>query len=838
MSGRLRVIIAAVAGTLLMGCPSPAGPDLGGGDDPLSSNANLATLSLAEAAISPAFDAETIDYSAMVGNDVDEITVTATAADAGATVTAGPGSHAIAVGSNDIAIVVEAEDGTLKTYTVSVTREAPGPSSNADLATLSLSTGSLDPAFDPAVTSYTATVTYAVDTLTVTATAAHSAAVITEGTGLASLSVGETVIEVVVEAEDGSAKTYTVTITRLPASSNADLSALSLSQGILSPSFSPSTTEYTATVAYTTTQTEVSATVQDATAVIASGTGVAALSVGENAIEVVVQAEDGSTNTYTVTVTRTAPSSNANLASLSVPGVTISPSFDTETVSYSAIVDYLTTEVTISATVEDGTATISSGTGARVLSVGDNVVEVVVEAEDESTKVYTVTVTRQPAITRSFRARTATDDSWYDISSTLLGSGSSVEVFVEDGHGITLTTAQSIADEFDANIYDMIHENFGTEVDVDANDKVTILLLDIIDGFTGDGGYVAGYFDPTHMFSSATEPNSNEADMLFMDVDPLTPGSAEFYSTMAHEMQHLVNFSLTYLDDQTIQDTWINEGLSTGAEYIYQGDHIASRINYYNADPTTSIRNGNNFYVWYGFWELAEGGPKDALANYSTVYLFFQWLRIHASNDTSIYSDILGSEHRDFNAVVDAAADLIHPSLNTWEELLAAWMQANLLTAFGGVGLNGYGGEITTTPWRFLPTGGVSAPLSSGEGVVVETGGTSYSPPDGSGPSIRYRGVDTPSKSVDPNGPLYVGNVVIAFNSSTLIAPDDPTETAILPSVSPRQGSVLMSVSNQSAAMPDSYPIGVRFEPGNGLTRDQTPEDTTFFEYGSRGSGR
>jgi hypothetical protein len=497
-------------------------------------------------------------------------------------------------------------------------------------------------------------------------------------------------------------------------------------------------------------------------------------------------------------------------------------------------VDYFTTDITVSAAAEHAAATITSGTGSHSLSIGDNAIEVIVEAEDASTKTYTITVTRQPAVARTFRARTVTDDTWYNVSSKLLGSGDHVEVFVEDGHGITSATAQAIADEFDANIYDLIRDNFATESDVDDNGKVTLLLLDIVDGFDGSGGYVAGYFDPTHLFSAGSEPNSNEAEMLFMDVDPAVPASDEFYSTVAHEMQHLVNFAATFLVDSTLQDLWINEGLSSGAEYLYAGEQITSRIAYYNNDPVGTIANGNNFYIWNGYWESTTGG-SDVLANYATVYLFFQWLRIHASNDTVIYSDILDSSYRDYRAVVNAAELRIDSSLDTWEKLLGSWLQANQLTDRGATGLKSYGGEISVAPWYISTTGGEGALLSSGEGIAVATESGEFDYPGGSGSSIRYRGVDWSSHAVDSTGTTYSGDVVIVFNTNTLIASNDPVEVAILPAVtSPLPSIMLNTVSSDPSAMPDSYPIGVRFTPDGESIADGESQPVEFEGRGRR----
>lgn len=519
-------------------------------------------------------------------------------------------------------------------------------------------------------------------------------------------------------------------------------------------------------------------------------------------------------------------SSNTNLASLSIDETAISPAFSAATTAYSATVGNTVNQVTVNAAPSDPDAEITSGTGVQAVSVGTNDIAVVVAAEDGSTKTYVITVTREDAISRSFRARTATDDTWYDVPASRLASGTHVDVFVEEGHGISISTADAIANEFDANIYGMIRANFANEYDVDGNGKVILLLLDIVDGYSGTGGYVAGYFDPTHMFSADTQPNSNEADMLFMDVDPATPATEGFYSTAAHEMQHLVNFSATYLVDGTRQDTWINEGLSSGAEYLYAGDHVEPRIYYYNNDPLGTIARGNNFYIWYGYWESVVG---DTLANYSTVYLFFQWLRIHASNDTAIYADILDSSSRDYKAVVDAAAERIDPSLDTWDEVLGSWMQANSLTDFGGTGLQGYGGEITPTAWGFSTSAG-QIELSSGEGIVVPTPAGSYDYPGGSDPSIRYQGVDVDTYTVDESGPNYSGDGVIVFNSNTLIDPADPTETALLPPQPDTQTSSLYSIAGSENGMPESYPIGVSFEAGHGFERDGDGQDSSSHE--------
>ncbi len=187
-------------------------------------------------------------------------------------------------------------------------------------------------------TIYTDSVANSVTSMTVTPTVADATSTVTvNGTTVASgsasqainLSVGNNTISIVVTAQDSSTKTYTITVNRAP-SSNADLSSLTVSQGALTPAFAAGTTIYTDSVANSAASMTVTPTLADTTAAImVNGTAVVSgsastainLNVGDNTITVVVTAQDSSTTrTYTITVNR-APSSNADLSSLTVqPG--------------------------------------------------------------------------------------------------------------------------------------------------------------------------------------------------------------------------------------------------------------------------------------------------------------------------------------------------------------------------------------------------------------------------------------------------------------------------------------------------------------------------------------
>ena len=85
-------------------------------------------------------------------------------------------------------------------------------------------------------------------------------------------------------------------------SSDSSLSHLGISPGSLSPAFSAGTHEYTATVDAGVTAISVAAKPNSSKAVIASVSGAKSLTPGANTVKVVVEAENGATSIYTITV--------------------------------------------------------------------------------------------------------------------------------------------------------------------------------------------------------------------------------------------------------------------------------------------------------------------------------------------------------------------------------------------------------------------------------------------------------------------------------------------------------------------------------------------------------
>lgn len=192
-----------------------------------SSDNTLSSLAVSAGTLNPAFASNVTDYAVAVGHEVTELKVTPTAVAKatvkvnGSSVESGSQSGAIALGLGKtmITIVVKAENGEEKTYTITVTR-----ASNSDnrLTNLAVSTGDLDRAFASNVTEYKLTVRHEVKDLIVTPTTLADATVrvnniaVESGkqSGAIALAVGETTITIVVKAQNGDERTYTITVIR------------------------------------------------------------------------------------------------------------------------------------------------------------------------------------------------------------------------------------------------------------------------------------------------------------------------------------------------------------------------------------------------------------------------------------------------------------------------------------------------------------------------------------------------------------------------------------------------------------------------------------------------
>ena len=337
-----------------------------------------------------------------------------------------------------VAIFVQAEDGTINTYQITLTRQK---STNNYLSgfTMSYQSGgtqsvTVTPAFAASTRSYTASVPADITEVDITATKAVEFSKITKigdttGTDISTgkksnLQFGTNPVEITVYNEAGNDNTYTITLTREKYSIKT-LDALNLGDGFTrtyDKTDSNRTYDYNGKVPYTTTQLTLTGTKSNQYASVsallkdeANGTHVITLTDGENntfsstvdiptgtnQIVITVTAQDNTQQEYKINVERTKNSDNS-VTSLSVADQVTPPVLDTsdETNStYNVTVAYSKTSVQaaeVAVGIPAG-ATLTKGSAVTDLSTTTaKNFTFTIKAEDGTEKEYTLKITRAP----------------------------------------------------------------------------------------------------------------------------------------------------------------------------------------------------------------------------------------------------------------------------------------------------------------------------------------------------------------------------------------------------------------------------------------------------------
>lgn len=282
--------------------------------------------------------------------------------------------------------------------TINVTK---APSGNNNLSSLSVSKGVLN--FDKNKTNYTVNVDSNVTSINISASSEDSKASVS-GTGNKNLNYGNNKFSITVTAPSGSKKTYTVNVIRKDnRSSNTKLSSLSVSAGSLSPNFSSDTESYSVSVPYEVSSLNINAKAIDSKSKInIENNNLIAESTVD--VRVIVTSENGSKRTYVIHATRGKDpnkvlSTNNYLESLNVSQGILSPKFDKEQLNYIVYLPYEIDSLDFNYTVADTKYAKVEKSGPDKLVVGNNQYKLSVTAEDNSTRVYTITVSRGNSIT-------------------------------------------------------------------------------------------------------------------------------------------------------------------------------------------------------------------------------------------------------------------------------------------------------------------------------------------------------------------------------------------------------------------------------------------------------
>ena len=327
-------------------------------------------------------------------------------------------------GTNSKVVKIEttAEDGkTQAAYTLTIVRGEPDR--NSALASLSVAGTSISPAFSPGQMRYVAQVPFAATTVDVAA--APQSKFATVAAGHFDFATGSSLtIPITVTAQDGSTSVYRLDVVRAAPDSNNLLSALSLGQLLIFPSFDPGQLSYSATIPYEAKGVALSARPQSQFATVqlgtvpGSGAGTAISYSGDPAgpagatidftgidhatLSIGVAAQDGSVRLYTIAVNRQPPDGNSSLGALNLEGGSLFPSFSPSVRSYTVLLAANQPRLTLRPVAERDTSTVSLDgrpvTGPQAYEVAPGSTRIVVidvTAQNGRSTRYAVQVSRQ-----------------------------------------------------------------------------------------------------------------------------------------------------------------------------------------------------------------------------------------------------------------------------------------------------------------------------------------------------------------------------------------------------------------------------------------------------------
>ncbi len=284
--------------------------------------------------------------------------------------------------------------------------------------------------------------------------------------------------------------------------------------------------------------------------------------------------------------------------------------------------------------------------------------------------------------THNWWAQNTVDNSFYPVPSTCRAVGVNCYVFVEDSSwikNVNQSAVDQIVNAFDnstpANsskgVYQMDVDTFGNPPNVDGDSKIIILVLNILDGYNGTGGYTAGYFWAGNEYPTSSVTNSNVAEVYYMDCNPLNltnqNGISLALQITAHEFQHMIQWNYhgnANGPNQTTNanDTFFNEGCSMIAEVVC-GYPLRLQSYYTNATNVQMLK-----------WKL--NPPGEVLSDYARAARFF--LYIKEQFGVSALAKFVQSNLSNVNAFNVSVFPPLG-STRTFNDVIADWYIANYL---------------------------------------------------------------------------------------------------------------------------------------------------------------
>jgi immune inhibitor A len=183
--------------------------------------------------------------------------------------------------------------------------------------------------------------------------------------------------------------------------------------------------------------------------------------------------------------------------------------------------------------------------------------------------------------------------------------------WVENGVTIDATALQTTATTFETKIYPADRAAYGSEWSpgIDADPRIDVLVARI-------PGRAAGYFSSADELPVWINEFSAEREMIYVNSLSARFGSDGFYSVLAHEFCHMIQFNA-----RKRSIVWFDEGHAQLCERFVS---VANGFDQqFLRQPDTQLNDWSDL-------------DKDATLHYGAALLFLEFLREHAGGDDLI----------------------------------------------------------------------------------------------------------------------------------------------------------------------------------------------------------
>ena len=312
-------------------------------------------------------------------------------------------------------------------------------------------------------------------------------------------------------------------------------------------------------------------------------------------------------------------------------------------------------------------------------------------------------------------------------------------------------------------IYSTLVDLFGAPPDIDGNGKVILLLLNIRDTNHANR-YTAGFFNPADQnLGVLRNPGfrrfpirSNEADMLYVDTQPLNPNSEMAHNVVAHELLHLIHWR-----HDPREATWVDEGCAGYASFLC-GYSVQEHVAAFEKTPSVSLITWPDIEV-------------DSLPHYGAAFLWMLYLHEQHGGIGTV-AEIVRNRGTSLTGVADALASKGVPQKVS--DIFINWKLANYLSEYRAV-------RLSLAPYRWYR----SYPSGTQEGRLRNFSADYIGFEDAGGLTLGFSSNSAASNAAHTiefhnTGEVHVREIELSSgNSGAVVLPNTVTEAILVPSL-------------------------------------------------------